>query len=158
MKPELLIQSAITPALSLLPPKMDTQIARTIMLAIAWQESGMKHRKQVRGPARGYWQFEMGGGVRGVLNHAASASHIKQVLTALDYPDASIPADSYALIEHNDTLAAAFARLLLWTDPAPLPSDSAGAWALYIRTWRPGKPHPATWHSHYLNAMEFESK
>lgn len=153
MTPESLIHTAIEPALALLP-QMDRRAAKIMLAAIALQESGIKHRRQVGGPARGYWQFEQGGGVRGVLNHPASSPHIRRVLKELDYSSESSPADCYAAIEHNDILAAAFARLLLWTDPAPLPDDADGAWNLYLRTWRPGKPHPGTWPAHYARALE----
>lgn len=61
----------------------------------------------------------------------------------------------HAALEHDDVLAAAFARLLLWTDPFRLPtkSDAAGGWDLYLRTWRPGKPHPARWPARYAAAV-----
>ncbi|HAZ61011.1 MAG TPA: hypothetical protein DCY89_05495 [Gammaproteobacteria bacterium] len=154
MTPELLTRIAIDPALSLLPPRMDSRAARVLMLAIAGQESAMRHRRQIRGPARGFWQFEQGGGVAGVLRHAQSKPHIRSVLRALHYPATSTAADCYIAIEHNDVLAAAFARLLLWTDPAPLPTDAAGGWSLYLRTWRPGKPHPDTWAGHFARATE----
>ncbi|MNL86831.1 hypothetical protein D3C87_2157110 [compost metagenome] len=57
-------------------------------------------------------------------------------------------------------LAAGVARLLLWTDPKTLPSigDVDAAWALYLRTWRPGKPHPQTWPAlHALAVAEVNS-
>ncbi|MNG31598.1 hypothetical protein D3C84_1174300 [compost metagenome] len=62
----------------------------------------------------------------------------------------------YVAIEHDDVLAAALARLLLWTDPGKLPKlgDEQGAWDLYLRTWRPGKPHPETWPALYAQALE----
>ncbi|HEY0201134.1 MAG TPA: hypothetical protein VGC24_05530, partial [Burkholderiaceae bacterium] len=43
-------------------------------------------------------------------------------------------------LDDDDLLAAGFARLLLYTDPAPLPAvgDVEGAWAYYLRNWRPG--------------------
>ncbi len=52
-------------------------------------------------------------------------------------------------------LAAAFARLLLLTDAKPLPQigDVQGAWAYYVRNWRPGKPHPDTWPGLYKQAQ-----
>lgn len=153
MTPELLIQNAINPALGCLPG-MYSPHAKILMLAIAYQESGIRHRAQIGGPARGYWQFEQGGGVRGVLTHPASKPHIRRVLTALDYDPGATAADCYAAIEHNDILAAAFARLLLWTDPFPLPDHAGDAWGLYIRTWRPGRPHPATWYANYKKAVE----
>jgi hypothetical protein len=58
-------------------------------------------------------------------------------------------------IEHNDILAACFARLLLWTDPRLLPQGPERAvdgWAQYLATWRPGKPHAATWGGHFSTA------
>ncbi len=29
----------------------------------------------------------------------------------------------------------------------------AGAWNLYMRTWRPGKPHRSTWPALYAEAL-----
>lgn len=154
MTPELLLNAAIVPALLLLPARMDTPAARIMLLAIAYQESAMRHRRQVKGPARGYFQFEQGGGVRGVLKHPASSGHIRDVLEALDYYVDSTSAECWSAIEHNDILAAAFARLLLWTDAEPLPTDAQGAWELYLRTWRPGKPHPEKWAMNYQKAKD----
>ena len=49
---------------------MGTESARVLMLAIAVQESGLIHRRQLgsggrplKSLARGWWQFEKGGGV-----------------------------------------------------------------------------------------------
>ena len=155
MTPNNLLDAAIAPALRLLPARMDTPAARIMLLAIAYQESGMQHRHQVGGPAHGYWQFEQGGGVRGVLRHPSSKDRIQDVLAVLDYDPASTAAECYAAIEHNDILAAAFARLLLWTDSAPLPTEAGAAWALYLRTWRPGKPHYDTWGDNFQKAKDF---
>ncbi|XFB08402.1 hypothetical protein AAGT13_00040, partial [Azotobacter salinestris] len=88
-------------------------------LTIGLQESGLIHRRQIGGPARGWWQFEQGGGVAGVLRHPASAGYARGVCTARKVSPE--PGIVWAELEHDDTLAAAFARLLLWTDPAPLP-------------------------------------
>ena len=59
-------------------------------------------------------------------------------------------------LEKDDVLAAQLARLYLWADPRPLPrrGDAAGAWNYYIRVWRPGKPHQATWAAFYRQAEE----
>jgi len=148
------IRNALEPALALLPAGMSTEAAKTITLAIAYQESGLKYRAQIGGPAKSYFQFEQGGGVRGVLTHRASKPHIKNVLAALDYDADLNPADCYAAIQHNDILACCFARLLLWTDPGELPDGAIGAWDLYARTWRPGKPHPEKWAQSYVSAVE----
>ena len=58
--------------------------------------------------------------------------------------------------QHDDALAAVAARLLLFTDPKKLPelSDAAGAWNLYVRTWRPGKPHRKTWDAFHAEAVK----
>ena len=155
MTPEFFIEFALTPALRLLPPNMSTTPARAMVIAICLQESQMENRKQLGGgPARGYAQFEQGGGVRGVLSHPASKPHIQAVLSALDYDPLSDPAKCYAAIEHNDILAAAFARLLLWTLPDPLPArgEMGEGWSQYIAAWRPGKPHRASWDKFFNDA------
>lgn len=152
MNPSLFLTNALEPALKLLPPKMDSREARAQIIAICLQESRLEHRRQIGGPARGYAQFEQGGGVRGVLTHPASKPHIEAVCAALDYEPE--PEVCYIAIEHNDVLAAAFARLLLWTLPDPLPAanEVEGSWRQYLRAWNPGKPHPATWPRFYSQA------
>lgn len=157
MTPDLLLTNAINPALRLLPPIMTTPQAKVIMLAIALQESRCIYRRQVKGPARGFWQFEQGGGVRGVLAHLSSLRHIKNVLEALDYPANTDAENCYVAIEHNDILAAVFARLLLWTLPSAIPTTANAAWDTYVNAWRPGKPHPETWPVFFAQAQEVVS-
>jgi hypothetical protein len=147
-----ILRNVITPALALLPPKMRDDRAAVMLLAIGLQESRFTTRVQVSGPARGYWQFERGGGVRGVLQHHASELPAGMVCyTRGVAPNAHAV---YAQLEHDDVLAAALARLLLFTDPKPLPAigNVDEAWALYARVWRPGKPHPETWPALYQQA------
>ncbi|MGV2895064.1 hypothetical protein ACNPPY_04675 [Achromobacter sp. AGC78] len=147
------IDTAIAPALGLLPATRDTREARVMLLAIGLQESRFVHRRQIKGPAVGFWQFERGGGVRGVLAHASSWADARAVCAIRDVEPTSTGV--YNSLAHDDILAAAFARLLLWTDPQRLPSlgDADGAWSLYLRTWRPGKPHPETWPALYAQAI-----
>lgn len=137
----------------LLPAKFDGAQARVQMLAQGLQESGFITRQQVGGPARSYWQMEQGGGIRGVLTHPASKAYARAVcgLRAV----APVESDVYAAFLSDDPLACAFARLLLWTDAAPLPAlgDADGAWAMYLRVWRPGKPRPETWAANYATAL-----
>ena len=144
---------AIAPALALLPARMSGAAGEVMLLAIGLQESRFAHRRQIGGPARGFWQFEQGGGVRGVLRHTAAAGHAQVLCEARNV--AATESAVYAALEHDDVLAAGFARLLLWTDAAPLPAlgESGGAWTLYARTWRPGKPHPETWEGLYSLAL-----
>lgn len=47
-----------------------------------------------------------------------------------------------------------FARLVLLTDPAPIPVSEGCAWDCYSRLWRPGKPHRAVWGTHWAAAGE----
>lgn len=141
--PRTILADAIEPALALLPAGMDTPQARVMLLAIGLQESALVHRHQVltggrKGPARGLFQFERGGGVVGVLTHRATRKLAQEVCDHRGVPAASY--EAWQALEYDDTLAAAFARLLLWTDPGALPAvaDTEGAWHLYLRTWRPG--------------------
>ena len=144
--------TVIPAAFSLLPERMNRPGAKEMLLAIGAQESRFIHRKQIRGPARGFWQFELGGGVKGVLSHRATREHILTVLTALQYSD--LAETSYEAIAHNDVLACCFARLLLYThpDPLPKPGEADKGWQQYIECWRPGKPHRETWDAFYAQA------
>lgn len=140
-------------ALLLLPAKMTSPQAEVMLLAIGLQESRFTHRRQIGGPARGFWQFEKGGGVVGVLRHPSSKDIAVRVCDARGV--APVAEQVYQRLEHDDVLAAAFARLLLWTDPGKLPElgEADSAWRLYLRTWRPGKPHPGTWPLLYGQAL-----
>lgn len=148
-------QQAIEPAYALLPARMRSPRATLMLLAIGLQESRFLHRRQIGGPARGYLQFERDGGVRAVLRHPVTKIHAITLCAARGVLAA--PQQVYDAIEHDDVLAAGFARLLLYSDPAPLPAlgDEAGAWSYYLRNWRPGKPHPQTWPEMYQNALSF---
>lgn len=140
-------------ALELLPGKMDSPEARAMILAIGLQESKFKYRiQQPNGPAHGFWQFEKGGGVRGVLTNGATAPLIFPVLQVLAYP--ANEAECYVAISHNDVLATCFARLLLWSVPGALPrqNEPSKGWAQYLKGWRPGKPHPQTWDANFAEA------
>jgi hypothetical protein len=125
--------------------------AERMLLAIGWQESRFLYRDQVdtgpavMGPATGFWQFERGGGVHGVMRHHATrgAAMDRAAMAGVAFDAQAIWA-AFTKPRH-DRLAAAFARLLLWSDPRPLPDSEAVAWDYYLRTWRPGKPHAKTW-------------
>jgi hypothetical protein len=148
-----LIARAIMPALAIIEVR-DTPEAMVLMLGIGGQESGFAVRRQANGgPATGFWQFERGGGVRGVLTHPTSERKARELCrqrgVPLDF------ASAWAALERDDVLAAGFARLLLLTDPLRLPAlgDRDGAWAYYARNWRPGKPHPERWPGNYARAV-----
>lgn len=137
----------------LLPGRFASTEANVLLLAIGLQESKFATRTQLGGPARGYWQFEQRGGVIGVLNHASTRLMARAV--CLHRAVAPTASDVYLALGHDDMLACAFARLLLWTDAAPLPGigDVNNAWHYYERNWRPGKPHPDAWAGNYRQAV-----
>jgi hypothetical protein len=124
-----------------------------MLLAIALQESKFLERKQIKGPARGFWQFEAPT-VKLVAQHKDLAPILVPVLHTLRY--SSDPKELYTAIENNDTLAAVFARLLLWNSPRELPAlgDFASGWRIYIEQWRPGKEKPDTWQECYDTAWK----
>lgn len=145
-------------ALTLLPPAMSSPHARVMLLAIGLQESRLVHRRQIVngkpiGPAKGLWQFERGGGCAGVVGHPASRFWMSKVCEARGVPFNAT--GIWNALETDDVLAAAAARLLLFTDPRKLPGihDAREAWNLYIRTWRPGKPHRHTWDDLHAQAV-----
>ncbi len=158
-------QSAIGPALALLPANMDSPEARVMLLAIGLQESRFEHRYQVldgggKGAARGYWQFERGtkaskGGVWGVYLYHSTMELLRLLCRERDC--GFEPGAIWGAIETDDILAAGLARLLLFTDPKRLPAvtDADGAWELYaLRTWKPGKPHRRSWAGFHRCARE----
>lgn len=150
-----ILKDAIEPAMGLLLARMDTPEARVMLLAIGLQESRFTHRWQVladgtKGPARGFWQFERGtresrGGVWGVMLHEATRGWLSGLCVERGVPF-NVNA-IWAAIENDDVLAAGLARLLLFSDVHALPQvgDVDGGWDLYLRTWRPGKPHRDSW-------------
>lgn len=148
---------------ALLPVRMDSIEAKAMMFAIPMIESRWDERRQivrpgVFSPARGFPQFEMNG-IRGVLNHHASGPLIKAVLDRLDYDHA--PMTSHVAIEHNDVLALAYMRCLLWTVPEALPwrDNPSEGYRQYLLAWRPGKPQPrAKWDVFYEQAWALVTK
>lgn len=141
----------ILPALRLLPERMTSESAVRMILAVGLQESLFEHRQQIRGPARSHYQFEPAG-LEGVLTHHASAEYAQGLCRVLGYePDVT---DVYRAIEHNDCLAAGFARLLLWRHPDPLPTTAGEGCDYYLELWRPGRPRRALWASHWASAQE----
>lgn len=150
-----ILTDIIVPALLLLPPRMTSDKAIAMMLAIQAQEDPDQRRRQwPEGPARGLWQFERDGGVAGVLRHTLTRDHAMAVCHALG--NAGTVASVYHQLEHDDILAAAFARLLLWTIPQGLPGkdEPEEGWNQYLKAWRPGKPHKRTWAANFKRAWE----
>lgn len=133
--------------------------ARLLMLAIAGQESAWTDRVQGgNGPAHGFWQFERLGGVVGVLSSKATAQFAYDVCVASGISDGdshSVQVWGRMATAAGDNIACAFARLLLWTSPAPLPAygNEAAGWTYYEHLWRPGKPDRERWSVRYQQAL-----
>jgi len=94
--------------------------ADIMLVAIAGQEANWQHRYQVlssggKGPARGLWQFERGGGVHGVLRHERTATKARDLCAVRGVTPEDRPV--WEALQHDDALAVGFARLLLWSDP-----------------------------------------
>ena len=156
-----LAHAALNIAIEILGEKYGTNEAKLEVLSIGGQETKYTARRQLikkdgklqpLGPATSFWQFEQGGGVVGVLKHPASATLAKRLCAVRDV--APTAAAVWAAMEHDDVLGAGFARLLLLTDPGRLPKigDVEAGWTIYVKNWRPGKPHKDTWAAAYANA------
>lgn len=154
------LDTAVRPALALIGLHADSPQARVLLLAIGLQESAFSYRRQMGdGPARGFWQFELGtkasrGGVWGVYLHHVSHEPLRLLCHERDVSFDTTPI--WAALETDDILAAGVARLLLLTDPQRLPAlgEEQAAWDCYARNWRPGKPRPGDWPENYRLAMQ----
>lgn len=150
--PKIVLAKVVVPALALLPVHMDTPEARVMLVAIALQESGLRTRQQVGGPAHGLWQNERP--VQQLLiDNKASAADVCAVCKSRAV--APIASDMYWALLTDDVFAAAIARLILWCDPHPLPAlgDADDAWVCYQKNWGPGKPRPVDWPGNYSTAL-----
>lgn len=147
-------QNILFPAFSLLPEVMNSPKAEVMLLAIGLQESRFNHRRQINGPAKGFWQFEQYGGVRGVLVHPSTKLIAEDICAKRNC--STMLKDVYERLEYDDILAACFARLFLWTGSQDLPAigQVEKSWDYYIRIWRPGIPHRHTWNTLYVQAMD----
>lgn len=154
------LKADIAAGLALLPAKMNSEDAAVLLYCTNLQENPKRLPQQVGGPAVGDYQFERGGGVKGVVEHPSVAEITRSVCRArkVQCDTGSI----YQALKTDPILAAALARLLYYTDPKQLPyaGDELAAWQLYLRTWRPGayarQPEElrAKWKKNYADAMK----
>ena len=153
---EIVVDHIIPAAYAVLPPIMNSPNATAMVLACGLQETKFRDRRQIGGgPGRGFWQFERGGGVKGIVTHPDTRDYLRAALVALRYEKAiGQTLMIYQALEHNDVLAAVMARLNLWWLPSALPKrdDVDGSWSQYIKAWNPGAPHRSTWDNHYALA------
>jgi hypothetical protein len=155
------LKTDICAGLALLPAKMDSLQASVLLYCTSRQENPQRLPQQVNGPAVGDYQFERGGGVRGVMNPAFPTVQAQTRAVCAARGVAFEAGAIYSALKTDPILAAALARLLYYTDSKPLPDvgDEVGAWALYLRTWRPGAYHRqpeelrAKWKKNYADAL-----
>ena len=140
-----LLSEQIKIAMETLPERMRNDAAPRLIIAICFQESGLRKRIQYGtrgGLARGFAQFE-----RIAIEDVFTRPTSKQAATDLCNALCIKPNVDYChqAIAWNDVLMAGFCRLNLWNDPKPFPVGEQASWDAYLRIWRPGKPHPERW-------------
>lgn len=153
MTPDDFLRDIIDPGLTWLAKLGGPAVSdntRRLLLAIAMQESGhdlaaryQNHPSTSAGPAKGFWQFEQSGGVRGVMTHTATKALAQKASSAANV--AHHEQAIHRALEGHDNLATTYGRLLLLSDPQALATTQQAGWDYYNRNWRPGKPHPDRW-------------
>lgn len=140
------IRDIVMPAaFQMLPYKMATRPALAFVLAAGYQESNLEHRKQIGGPALGFWGFEPGQDKAwdGLLSRGDTGETLRIILKYMSYSE-DTKAD---VLRHQDILAAVAARLLIWTHASPLPKEHEieGGYRQYDWLWRPGEKRHEDW-------------
>lgn len=105
MDAKTILTLTVRPTLALMGARYQGQAAERLLVAISMQESGLRARTQLGGPARGLWQFEKAG-VAGVLTLAGS-------LKAPAYAAAAVLARN-THVGTTVSIGECFAGALLW--------------------------------------------
>lgn len=136
--------------LKAIPPSIEEH---TTLLAIAGQESGWSHRtQQPVAYAHSFWQFERGG-ILGLMRDDETSKQVVVLCGMAGVPFQSTAIWNYMAKSEADNFSAAMSRLLLWTDPSPLPKTMDDGFDYYVRNWRPGKPSETRWAAVYQQAV-----
>jgi hypothetical protein len=158
MTPEQFNTSVVIPGSAFLatfaPEVPMSNAAKVLLVAISGQEAGWTARRQAgNGAAAGLFQFELGG-IGGVMEHPASRNLARAACQAANVTFDRLAVWASFQTAAGDYLALAFARLLLWTDAAPLPAatDQEGGLIYYKRNWRPGDFRPDDWPDNHAAA------
>ena len=120
----------VTPALKRIG--LASPEAINLVTGIGLVESGYRTRKQVNGPALGFWQMEPATERDCWVNFLYYRPLLAGLVRKIADPD--VPSSSTLLT--NDAYAAAMCRIRLYRSPDPLPSADC-ALAL-CRTWKSG--------------------
>ena len=137
-----LLTVTVWPILNWMGGNYNDPRAAAMLLAIAQTESACIHRRQLRGPARSFWQIEPFTG----LDFLQNRRFVMEMWTRLHLPPPSMTSVR-TVLEWNDPIACVIARELLWhrlPQALPMldPSAAEEACQQYLQAWRPGRPHP----------------
>lgn len=108
------------------------QAARELLLYTGAAESGYRYRRQIGGPARGYWQMEPATEEdirRNYFSHRPGLwETVKDIAECIGLVGTTITYERMRSLEHNPYYACAMARVhyLRVPDPLPLAGDLAG--------------------------------
>lgn len=139
-----------------------TPEAECLSVAIKVQETGQtiirdQGDPNVIGPATGLWQFERMGGVAEILEDGKTGPIAHELCRRAGVAPRPDPVWRFFTTAAADELACAFARLLIWRDPAPLPpmlpSAEQEAYEYYDRRWRPGAKRRPAWTTSWRSAL-----
>lgn len=161
------IEPVLEGAASRYRTSIDSPSARAMLLAVGLQESRLVETiqrgaggKPLTGLARSWWQFEGGRNqaLGGILADPRTA-WARDELCHMGYPCLEPGRDDlHWCMAYDQRIGVILARALIWLDPyalpAPVPQAETTAWTLYIRCWRPGKPHHASWAANWRAAIE----
>lgn len=137
--------------------------ADAMVIACGFQESRFATRDQrdaanALGPATGWWQFEKNGGVAEIIEARQTRDVAAELCRRAGVKAERDPVWRLFASAAGDELACAFARLLVWKDPAALPAVDPGAsqeaYIYYDRNWRPGRKRPQDWSMSWAAALE----
>ena len=152
----------VVPTLEWLGRPFDSVEARVLLLAIGMQETRFEERDQgdsaIEGPALGFWQFEKPA-VADFFARGTVLLRSRAGMLMADLPATPIAA-WHAIGQGADHLACILARDLLWRgvrSPLPALGDIDGAYAQYLKAWRPGKPSRDRWTTAYAQAIAAQS-
>lgn len=145
------------PTLRRLGPAYASAEAAVLQLAAFYQESQLKHREQIGGPALGLAQFDPGkGAMVGLV--LTGPNKVTWARDAVD--ERGVDPDDFEaarqLAKEDDELAVILSRAGMWCDAKRLPrlGQEKEAWAAYRRIWNPGKPRPEKWADSYKRALD----
>jgi hypothetical protein len=175
MTPEDALREIIRPTLAELGKHdrtFDTDQTAVGLLAVALQESGLEHRRQLVkcpdgkltpvGPARGLWQFESAGVHQAGLKGPACCREMVYSLDPCALPIKGggrlrgewKPLHLALELACNDRIACLLAAALPRSLGLNWPKigDEAACWLVYLKAWRPGAPHRERWTRSYARA------